>query len=77
MMRLMSDLDRLLDKCVNEMQRKYNCLVFLKHDGSRVFMDVLFLNMDQATDIQLGNVSDNKEALACAIRQWFRGEVVL
>lgn len=70
---MMTGLDKLLDKCVAEMQRKYNCLVFLKHDDTRICMDVLFLNMDQVTDIELGNVSDTKEAVAIAIRRWFRG----
>lgn len=68
-----SDLCKNVAKTVNEMERKYNCMIFINRDDNAFYMSAMSKDFKEiAKDVKLANVSDYADELAINIRRWFR-----
>lgn len=67
------DFDSVIQKAVKEIERKYNCWIFLLTDNSYWYMSIFYIAGHGEKDIKICPVNANKYTMATAIRNYFRG----
>ena len=73
-MTILTGLDKVVESTVQEMENKYNCLVFILYENRRFYMNVMYTDplKTGGIEIPLAKLGDSKYTLATAIRRYFR-----